>query len=119
MEAIDKRADELGRLVGQSEEYQAWRRSEERLTADTELRQALDRLAQLQVAAAELAERGERPTAEQQAELDALWSKVQVSPLYQGYIAARTNFDKLMYRVNETILEGMKKGAESRIITLA
>ncbi len=119
MEAIEMRAEELGRLVGQSEEYQAWRRAEDRLTADAELRQALDRLAQLQVAAAEKAEHGEAPTAEQQAELDGLWSKVQVSPLYQGYIAARTNFDKMMYRVNETILEGMKKGSESRIITLA
>jgi len=118
MEAIDKRADELGRLVGQSEEYQAWRQAEERLTADDQLRQSLDRLAQLQVAAAEKAEHGEPPTAEQQAELDALWSKVQVSPLYQSYISARTNFDKMMYRVNETILEGMKKGSESRIITL-
>jgi cell fate (sporulation/competence/biofilm development) regulator YlbF (YheA/YmcA/DUF963 family) len=118
MEAIDKRAEELGRLVGQSEEYSAWRRAEERLTADDALRQSLDRLAQLQVAAAEKAEKGEQPTAEQQAELDALWSTVQVSPLYQGYIAGRTNFDKMMYRINELILDGMKKGSESRIITL-
>jgi cell fate (sporulation/competence/biofilm development) regulator YlbF (YheA/YmcA/DUF963 family) len=118
MEAIDKRAEELGRLVGQSEEYLAWRRAEERLTADDGLRQSLDHLAQLQVTAAEKAERGEHPTAEQQAELDTLWSTVQVSPLYQAYIAARTNFDKMMYRINETILDGMKKGSESRIITL-
>jgi len=44
---------------------------------------------------------------------------VQVNPLYQSYIAARTNFDKMMYRVNEMILEGMKKGSESKIITLS
>jgi cell fate (sporulation/competence/biofilm development) regulator YlbF (YheA/YmcA/DUF963 family) len=118
MDAIDKRADELGRLLGQSEEYQAWRRAEERLTADHELRDALDHLAHLQMAAAEKVERGEQPTAEERSELDALLGKVQVSPLYQGYVAARTNFDKMMYRVNETILEGMKKGSESRIITL-
>ena len=118
MEAISVRAEELGRLVGQSEEYLAWRRSEERLTADTELRTALDQLARLQMAAAEQAERGEQPTPEQQQELDALWSKVQVSPLYQTYVAARTNFDKMMYRINEQILDGMKKGSESRIITL-
>ena len=46
---------------------------------------------------AEKAERGEQPAAEQQGELDALWSRVQVNPLYQSYIAARTNFDKMMY----------------------
>ena len=118
MEAINKRADELGRLVGQSEEYQAWRRAEERLTADVEMRDSLDHLAQLQMAAAEKAEKGEQPTPEQQAELDSLWSRVQVNPLYQSYIAARTNFDKMMYRLNEMILDGMKKGSESRIITL-
>ena len=118
MEAISARAEELGRLVGQSEEYLAWRKSEERLTADAELRSALDHLAQLQMAAAEKAEHGEQPTAEQQQELDTLWSKVQVSPLYQTYVAARTNFDKMMYRINEQILDGMKKGSESRIITL-
>jgi cell fate (sporulation/competence/biofilm development) regulator YlbF (YheA/YmcA/DUF963 family) len=119
MEAIDKRADELGRLLGQSEEYQTWRRAEERLTADQPMREALDRLAQLQMAVAEKAERGEQAPAEQQSELEALWSKVQVNPLYQSYIAARTNFDKMMYRVNEMILDGMKKGSESRIITLS
>jgi len=118
IETIETRADELGRLVGQSEEYLAWRRAEERLTADDELRQSLDRLAQLQLAVADKAEKGEEPTAEQQAELDKLWSAVQASPLYQTYIAARTNFDKMMYRVNETILEGMKRGSQSRIITL-
>ena len=118
MDAIEQRAEELGRLVGQSEAYLAWRRAEERLTADDELRQSLDRLAQLQITVAEKAEKGEEPTPELQSELDTLWSRVQASPLYQGYIASRTNFDKLMYKVNETILQGMKKGAESRIITL-
>lgn len=118
MEGIEKRADELGRLVGQSEEHQAWRRAEERLTADQPMREALDHLAQLQMAVAEKAEKGEQPTPEQQAELESLWSRVQVNPLYQGYIAARTNFDKMMYRLNEMILEGMKKGSESKIITL-
>jgi cell fate (sporulation/competence/biofilm development) regulator YlbF (YheA/YmcA/DUF963 family) len=119
MEAIDKRADDLGRLVGQSGEYQAWRRAEERLTADQPMREALDRLAQLQMMVAEKAERGEQPAADQQSELDGLWSRVQVNPLYQSYIAARTNFDKMMFHVNEMILEGMKKGAESKIITLS
>ncbi len=118
MEAISRRADELGRLVGQSEEYQAWRRAEEHLTADTGMRESLDRLAQLQMAVAEKAEKGVEPSPEEQKELETLWSKVQVNTLYQSYIAARTNFDKMMYRVNEMILEGMKKGSESKIITL-
>ncbi len=118
MEAIDTRADELGRLVGQSEEYVAWRRAEERLTADDGLRQSLDHLAQLQVAAADKAERGEPPTPEQQAELDALWSQVQVSLLVPELHRGARRFDKITHRINETILNGMKKGSNSSIITL-
>jgi hypothetical protein len=33
-------------------------------------------------------------------------------------VAAQTNFDKLMIRVNDQIMEGIRKGAASPIITL-
>jgi hypothetical protein len=33
-------------------------------------------------------------------------------------VAAQANFDKLMVRVNEYILDGIRKGAASPIITL-
>ena len=71
------------------------------------MRKPLDHLAQLQVDGGRegRARASSRPP-EQQAELDGLWSRVQVSPLYQSYIAARTNFDKMMYRINEMILRG-------------
>jgi hypothetical protein len=34
-------------------------------------------------------------------------------------VAAQENFDKIMMRVNDQILEGIRKGATSSIITLA
>lgn len=115
---IAERALELGRLVGQSDEYQALKRANDRMMAELELRGALDKLRSLQIALAEQADRGEPPRPDQQAELDRVVGGVQGHPLYQGVVAAQANFDKLMYRINEQILEGMKKGSESRIITL-
>jgi hypothetical protein len=44
--------------------------------------------------------------------------EVQSDPAYQQLVAAQSNFDKLMLKVQEQIMEGMRKGAESRIITL-
>jgi cell fate (sporulation/competence/biofilm development) regulator YlbF (YheA/YmcA/DUF963 family) len=115
---IGERALELGRLVGQSEEYQGLKRANDRMMAEQELRDALERLRSMQMSLAEQADRGEAPRPEQQAELDQLVGRVQAHAAYQGVVAAQSNFDKLMYKVNEQILEGMKKGADSRIISL-
>jgi hypothetical protein len=41
-----------------------------------------------------------------------------VQPAYQRLITSQENFDKLMQRVNEWILEGIEKGAASPIIML-
>jgi cell fate (sporulation/competence/biofilm development) regulator YlbF (YheA/YmcA/DUF963 family) len=116
---IEDRAAELGRLVGQSTEYQALKRANERLMEDAPLREALERLRALQLAVAEQLDRGVEPTAEQQKEIDGLVGKVQSHAGYQGVVAAQSNFDKLMMKVNEWILDGMKKGSESRIISLS
>ena len=114
-----KRAEDLGRLVGQSEEYKALRRANDRLMADAELRGRLEQMQQLQFKVAEGLDKGQAPTPAMREEMDALMGVVQTSPLYQGIVAAQANFDKLMARVNEQILEGIKLGSESRIITLA
>jgi hypothetical protein len=38
--------------------------------------------------------------------------------VYQRAVAAQENFDKIMLRVNNWILDGIRKGATSSIITL-
>jgi cell fate (sporulation/competence/biofilm development) regulator YlbF (YheA/YmcA/DUF963 family) len=115
---ISDRANELGRLVGQSEEYQGLKRANDRLMEEKDLRIALERLRALQLAVAEQLDHGVEPTPDQQTEIDGLVGKVQGHPAYQGVVAAQSNFDKLMMKVNEWILDGIKKGSESRIITL-
>jgi cell fate (sporulation/competence/biofilm development) regulator YlbF (YheA/YmcA/DUF963 family) len=115
---IDEKARELGRLIGQSKEYQELRRAKEALDQDADAVKLLKQMEQLENDARAMLRRGERPTQEMERQLDELLSKVQVQTAYQRLIAAQENFDKLMGRVNEWIMDGMEKGAASPIIML-
>lgn len=115
---LDQKAKELGRLIGQSDEYKSLRRSNEGLGEDRDAVAMLRRMEELRVKAQQMIERGEEPTAEMELELDELLSKVQVNPVYQRAVVAQENFDKLMMKVNNWIGEGIKSGAVSPIITL-
>ena len=115
---LNERAVELGRLIGQTPEYQAVKRASDALNEDKEAIALLEKMERLRREAQQAIARGEQPTAEMEAELDALLSKVQVNPTYQRVIVANENFDKVMVNVNQWILEGIKKGATSSIITL-
>jgi cell fate (sporulation/competence/biofilm development) regulator YlbF (YheA/YmcA/DUF963 family) len=114
----DEKARELGRIIGQSKEYQELKRANDALGQDTEAVALLKQMEQLRGTAQKMIERGERPTAEMEQQLDALLQQVQVQRAYQRLITAQENFDKLMSRVNEWILEGIEKGAASPIIML-
>ena len=112
------KAIELGRQIGQSDEYKAVKRSSEALNEDQTAVAALREMEQLRTEAQQLLARGENPTEDMEQRLDDLLSEVQTNGTYQRYVAAQDNFDKLMLRVNEWISEGIRKGAASPIITL-
>ena len=95
---IEDKAKELGRLIGQSAEYQAVKR-------------ANDALGQDHAAVA-------RPTEEMEKQLDGLLGRVQGETVYQRLVAAQENFDKVMGKVNDWIVDGIERGATSSIITL-
>ena len=115
---IEERARDLGRLIGQSKEYQEIKRANEALGRDAPAVTLLKQMEQLRIQAQQMIERGERPSQEMESQLDALLQRVQVLPTYQRLITAQENFDKLMQRVNEWILDGIDKGAASSIIML-
>ncbi len=115
---LNDKAVELGRMIGQSSEYQAVKRANEALNADKDIVGALQRMETLRTDAQALIEAGSNPTPAMEQELDALLSTVQSNALYQRFIAANENFDKVMVQVNQWILDGIKKGAASSIITL-
>ena len=115
---IDDKAKELGRLIGQSSEYQAVKRANDALTADKEAVELLRQMETLRTNAQQMIERGERPSDEMEQSLDTLLGKVQQNATYQRLVVAQENYDKMMMKVNDWIVEGIKKGATSSIITL-
>ena len=115
---LEEKARDLGRMIGQSSEYQALRRANDALGADRDALEMLRKMEQLRGDAHRMLERGERPTADMERQLDTLLGQVQVNPAYQRLVVAQENFDKVMSHVNEWILQGIEKGAASPIITL-
>ena len=115
---LEDKAQDLGRAIGQSPEYQAVKRTSEALNGDRDAVTLLRQMEQIRLDAQSMIERGENPTPEMEQQLDALLGQVQGNAVYQRAIAAQENFDKLMLRVNTWISEGIRKGATSSIITL-
>lgn len=116
---IEEKAKELGRVIGQSTEYQALKRANDALGADVDAVGNLQQMERLRTEVQRNMERGQRPTEEQEQQLDDLLGKIQGNPTYQRFVAAQENLDKLMARVNDWMVEGMEKGASSKIITLS
>lgn len=115
---IEEKAREVGRIIGQTPEYQAVKRANEAVTGDREASDLLQRVEELRVQAQQSLSRGEEPSDELESQLEDLLSKIQVNTAYQQLIVAQENFDKLMYRVNGWISEGIRKGSASPIISL-
>jgi cell fate (sporulation/competence/biofilm development) regulator YlbF (YheA/YmcA/DUF963 family) len=115
---LQDKAMELGRLIGQSDEYKAVMRANAALSEDTDAVALLKEMEQLRRQAQEMLARGEDPTPEMEQQLDGMLSKIQVNPSYQRVAVAQENLDKIMRLVNDWISEGITKGAQSPIITL-
>ncbi len=116
---IDAKAKDLGRLIGQSEQYKALKRANDALGGDRDAVALLRRMEELRGNAQRMIESGQEPTEEMEREMDQLLGRVQQSGIYQQAVAAQENFDKLMLQVNNWIAEGIKTGASSSIITLS
>jgi cell fate (sporulation/competence/biofilm development) regulator YlbF (YheA/YmcA/DUF963 family) len=116
MDAIQEKAREVGRLLAQTGEYQALKRANARLEEDREAAPLLERLGSLQDEFARAMRRGVEPPEEQQSEYEQLLDQVQTMSVYQGVVAAQSNFDRLMMRINEEIAHGIEVGEQSRII---
>lgn len=113
---LEDKAKDLGRSIGQSDEYKAVKRSSEALNSDREATTILRQMEKIRQDAQAMIDRGEEPTNDMEQQLDALLQQVQGNPAYQAAISAQDNFDKLMLRVNQWIADGIRTGATSSII---
>ena len=66
----------------------------------------------------QLVAQGQMPDQETAESYETAVRDLEMSPVGQAYVVARSNFEKLMAKVNQQISEGMEKGATSSIITL-
>ncbi len=115
-EGMIEKARDLGRMLGQSEEYKALTRARQNLDGDRDAVTALNKLAELEAEIAGALRRGEEPSPESQQAYEASFGTLQSSSIYQALVAAQSNFDKLLGRVNDEIGKGIEAGAQSRII---
>lgn len=112
------KAQDLGRLIGQSAEYQALRRAEATLREDKETVAKLEQIQTLARQVDQMVSTGQMPDQQTAESYETAVRDLEMSPVGQAYVVARANFEKLMTRVNQQISEGMEKGAASSIITL-
>ncbi len=115
-DATIEKAKELGRLLGQTDQYKALQRARSAVDDDRELTELLGSMAELEGEIAQGLQRGEQPDPEKREEYESTFSTLQQNAGYQSLIAAQSNFEKVMKKVNEAIGEGMSAAAESRII---
>lgn len=116
MDPIKERARDVGRLIAQTDEYRALKRANDRLSDDREAVTTINRLSELEGELAGMLRSGREPSPEQQQEYESLVEALQQTTVYQGVVAAQSNFDRLMQRINEEIAEGIEAGEQSRII---
>jgi cell fate (sporulation/competence/biofilm development) regulator YlbF (YheA/YmcA/DUF963 family) len=111
-----EKAKEVGRLLGQTDEYKALQKARSRLNDDRDAVSALNRLSELEREITTALQTGEQPSEETQREYETMASELQSGPVYQGLVAAQSNFDKLLQKVNERMGEGIEAGSKSSII---
>lgn len=116
---IEEKAQELGRLIGQSPEYQTLRRAEKTLQEDSETRSRLEKIDQLARQIDEQVAQKKLPDEATVTAYETAVRDLEVSTQGQAYVIARANYEKLMTKVNQQMSVGIERGATSSIITLA
>jgi cell fate (sporulation/competence/biofilm development) regulator YlbF (YheA/YmcA/DUF963 family) len=116
MDATWEKARDLGRLLGQTNEYKALQRAKERVSNERAMVTLLNRLSELESEVARALQQGEEPPQAIAEEYERIFSDVQARAEYQALVAAQTDFDKLLAHVNDEISKGMTTASQSRII---
>ena len=106
----------LGNALARTDEYQALRRAMSAADDDREMLELRNELTGLEERIELALRSGRDPDEETARAYESCVSRVQAHPGYQRLVAAQSNFDKVLKRVNDTIAQGMQEGATSRII---
>jgi cell fate (sporulation/competence/biofilm development) regulator YlbF (YheA/YmcA/DUF963 family) len=116
MAEMQEMALSLGQSMGRTEEYKALKRAMDAMGDDRELSELKSQLEKLESEIEVLLRSGQQPEDQIKADYEEAIGKLQANGTYQRLVAAQSNFDKIVHRVNETIARGIQEGGESRII---
>ena len=116
MTRVTEMAKDLGKALAQTEEYQALKRTVSGTADDQELVELRTELEGLEGQVEAALRGGHEPTEELKSVYEETVGRLQASSTYQRLVSAQANFDKVLFKVNQTIQDGIAEGAESRII---
>jgi cell fate (sporulation/competence/biofilm development) regulator YlbF (YheA/YmcA/DUF963 family) len=116
MAGIYDMARELGGALARTDEYQAFKRAMDATADDRELIEIRNRIERLEAQIEADLRAGREPSDEMKNDYGDAAQELQRLAAYQRLIAAQSNFEKVMYKVNQTVAEGIEEGAQSRII---
>lgn len=116
MAGIYDMAKDLGAALARTDEYQALKASSQAIDEDRDLVELRNRIKGLEERIETALRSGQEPDEELKQEYAAAAEELQAKPAFQRLVAAQANFDKVMYKVNETMAQGLREGGSSRII---
>lgn len=116
MASLEEMAKDLGQALARTDEYKALQRAISQADDDREIVELRNELEKLEEKIERTLRQGERPDEELVEEYEEVASDLQAKPTYQRLAAAQSNFDKVVRKVNETISDGLREGADSRIV---
>lgn len=116
MADLTEMAKDLGQAMARTDEYQALKRAVSAADDDREITELRNELRELEGTIEQGLRRGEEPDDETKEAYEAAASKLQANSTYQRLVAAQSNFDKVVTRVNDSISKGLQEGADSRIV---
>ncbi len=116
MSGIMDQARQLGNALARTDEYQALKRAIEGADDDREIAELRSELEKLEASITPAIRAGRDPDKADADAYEAAVQKLQANSAYQRLVAAQTNFDKVLQKVNHTISQGIEEGQDSRII---
>lgn len=116
MAGIYDMAKELGGALARTDEYQALKRASEAVDEDRDLVELRNKLRALEDRIEASLRTGQQPEDEVKTAYEEAATELQGKAAFQRLIAAQSNFEKVMYKVNETMAKGLQDGAASKII---
>jgi len=116
MAGIYEMAKDLGGALARTDEYQVLKTASTAAEEDREMVTLRNRIQELEEKLEGMIRAGQEPDEDMKKSYASTAEELQALPTFQRVIAAQTNFEKVMYKVNETVAKGIEEGAASRII---